>query len=111
MNEQQRVHIAMLNSYNLVTEKATIEDILDSSIPIFAHIPNDDITIDAIEFMIYYFKSHEMFEYCAKLKEYIQENFNEDGTHKDNSCKCDLPEISDYSERIRCLLCNKIIKV
>jgi hypothetical protein len=111
MNEQQRVHIAMLNSYNLVMENATIDDILDSSIPIFAHVPNENITIDAIEFMIYYFKSHEMFEYCAKLKDFIIENFNDDGTLKDNSCKCELPDIDGYNNKIKCIKCNKIIKV
>ena len=111
MNEQQRVHIAMLNSYNLVMEKATMEDILESTIPIFAHIPNEDITIEAVEFMIYYFKSHEMFEYCAKLKDFVADNFNDDGSLKDKSCKCELPDIDGYDGKIKCTKCNKVIVV
>jgi hypothetical protein len=110
MTEQQRIHIAMLNSYNVVMEKAEVDEILSSGIPMFAHVPNEDVTMEAVEFMIYYFKSHEMFEYCAALKEYINNNFEEDGTPKMNGCECELPEISGYTEKVTCLKCNKRIK-
>lgn len=107
MNEQQKVHLAMLNSYNVIVGDVSIETILNSGIPMFAHVPNDDITPDALEFMIYYFESHDMYEHCAALQGYYNENFNEDGTPKNNLCDCELPIVYEYVEKVRCGKCNK----
>lgn len=107
MTEQQRVHLAMLNSYNVIVGNATIEEVLNSGIPMFAHLPHEDITSEALEFLIHYFESYDMFERCANLKNFYNENFNEDGSPKHILCECELPEVDEYIEKIRCSICNK----
>lgn len=97
----------MLNSYNIIVGKATVDEILNSGIPMFAHVPNEDITAEALEFLIHYFESYDMFERCANLKEFYNENFNEDGSPKDVLCNCELPEVDEYIEKVRCYKCNK----
>jgi len=109
MTEEQKIHIAMINSYRYLVGDVELDDILNSDIPFLAHPPDQDTTTDILEFMIYYFQSHEMFEYCAKLKEFFNENFYEDGSPKSNSCECPLPEIKEYSFKTMCNRCNKKI--
>lgn len=109
MTEEQKVHIAMMNSYRYLVGEVEIDDILNSDISFFAHIPEQDTTTDVLEFMIYYFQSHEMFEHCAKLKKFFDENFYEDGTPRNNLCDCPLPDVIEYSFKTKCNRCNKRI--
>ena len=110
MNLKQKVFLAMINSYNLVTNKATFQEILDSDINLFAHIPDDALTTDLIYMMIDYFQDIEMYEKCIELKQLLEDTFNEDGTIKSVQCECDYPEFNSYVGEIKCNKCKKTIK-
>jgi len=110
MNRDQAVHVGMLNSYNLLTGKAKFEEIVDAGIGVFAHIPDEDIEARNIEFIIFYFQQHEMFEHCAELKEYLEKNYNADGSPKLTDCECEYPTIKKYSVPMCCAHCEKRLK-
>ena len=110
MNRDQAVHVGMINSFNLLTGKASFESIVDAGIGVFAHMPDEDIEAKNIEFIIYYFQEQEMFEECAELKEYLNNNYNEDGTPKWTDCECEYPSIKKYSNPMYCAECEKKLK-
>lgn len=101
----------MINSFNVLLGQATVEEVVSSGIGFFAHSPDTDGSLESIKFMIFYFKDLEMYERCSKLKEYIDKTFNEDGTFKEESCKCEYPEIDEYVRKIKCCTCNLRIKM
>jgi len=110
MTETQIVHISMLNSYNLITGRATLDQIIESGVSFFAHVPDEDITEHALELLTWYFQEHEMFEKCAELKKLQADMFNEDGTIKLVLCECDYPIINLYTKKLRCGRCKNLIK-
>jgi hypothetical protein len=106
MRQNQAVHIGMVNSYNVLVNDANFEQIVMSGIGFFAHSRDEEDALESIEFMIRYFQDVEMYEKCAKLQQYIVENFNEDGTYKEIMCSCEMPEIEQYSPIPKCSVCN-----
>lgn len=110
MNSTQMTHVGMVNSFNVLMEKVSVDEVINSGIGIFAHVPDEDLALESIKFMIFYFKEIEMYEKCAQLKEYVDKTFNEDGTYKEECCKCDMPEIDEYVPKIKCSLCNLRLK-
>lgn len=106
MRQNQAVHIGMVNSYNVLVNDANLEQIVMSGIGFFAHSRDEEDALESIEFMIRYFQDVEMYEKCAKLQQYIAENFNEDGTYKEIMCGCEMPEIEQYSPIPKCSICN-----
>jgi hypothetical protein len=100
----------MINSYNVITNKVTVEDITNSGIGIFCHSIEEKDGMESIEFMIKYFQNLEMYEKCSDLKEYIKDTFNTDGTYKDSLCECSYPEIESYTPIVKCSICNLKIK-
>lgn len=104
------VHIGMINSFNVLMENVTVEQVIKSGIGLFSHSPDEDAAMESIEFMIFYFKGIEMYEKCAQLKEYVSKTFNEDGTYKEECCKCEYPEIDEYIPKIKCSVCNLRLK-
>jgi hypothetical protein len=111
MTKEQRIHVGMVNSFNIITGKANIDQIIDAGIAVFAHEPNSDIGKKNIEFMIYYFREQEMYEECSELSKFVEETFNEDGTYRENFCECERPKIVEYTKRVKCGTCNMRIKV
>lgn len=107
MTEEQKIHVAMINSYNVITEAYSIDEIMDSGVPMFSHIPDEEVSIEAINFIIYYFQQQEMYEHCIALTEYMDKNFNKDGSPKAEVCLCECPEISEYTKKMKCSKCNK----
>ena len=110
MNNTQMVHIGMINSYNVLMGKASVEDVVNSGIGMFANSPDEETAMKSIEFMIYYFEKHEMYEKCTELNKYINKTFNKDGSYKENCCECDMPDIQEYSSKIKCSTCNLTLK-
>ena len=110
MTEQQRIHIAMINSYNIITETFKVEEIMESEIPMFSHVPDEDISIENINFILFYFQQQEMYEHCVALTEYIDNNFNKDGSSKAELCICERPEILEYAKKMKCSKCNKRLR-
>lgn len=110
MRQKQLLHVAMLNSYNLITGKATYEAITESPIAMFAHLPDEPLESSNIKMLISYFEGKEMFEHCANIKKIYDIRFNPDGSPKDYECQCDYPEILRYEyDEVRCALCENII--
>lgn len=107
MTNGQTVHIGMINSYRLLTGKVTFQQVIMSGVGMFAHIPDEDITSSELDYMITYFQELEMFEHCAELLDYRKNNFNKNGTYKHEECKCELPDIKEYSLKVECSICNK----
>ena len=110
MTNEQMIHISMINSYNVITNKVTVEEITNSGIGVFCHSPEENDGMDSIEFMIKYFQNLEMYEKCVDLKKYISETFNPDGTYKDDLCECSYPEIESYTPIVKCSICSLKIK-
>lgn len=68
-------HICMLNSYKLLTGKATYEDLLedDANPPAFIFNPTRPVVSmedDVYDLLIEYFEEEEDYEKCAELKEH-----------------------------------------
>ena len=110
MRSEQKIHIGMINSFNVITERATIDEIVSSGLNIFAHYPGESNELEAIKFMIFYFKNLEMYEKCSELTKYIDKTFDENGSYKEDLCQCDMPEIESYTPKVKCCICNLRIK-
>jgi len=110
MTQEQMIHVGMVNSFNLITERNTLDEIAMSDVSLFAHIPDEEVPIELVELMIDYFQSYEMFENCKELMDYIDENFDEDGTRIVDECECPQPVIIDYSRKMYCGHCTKRLK-
>lgn len=102
------IHIGMLNSFNVITGKATYDDVLNAGIGYFAHDPNE-YGAETLEMMIVYFSELDMFEYCAELKAIFDEEYNPDGSIKEEQCECYYPVIKEYGRKIKCFDCEKRI--
>jgi len=110
MTQEQTIHVGVINSFNLITERNSFEEIVESDLSLFAHNPNVDPPIEVINFMIDYFKSYEFFENCAELMQYLGENYDDDGVFIHRECECSLPLITEYSEKMYCGICDKRLK-
>ena len=106
MTNKQIIHIGMVNSFNLITERNTMDEIQESNLTLFAHTPEEDITIDKIKMIMNYFESIEMYEHCVDLMEYTHLNFDEKGV-RIGSCECEYPVIKRYTKKMSCDHCNK----
>ncbi len=100
------VHISMMNSYNVLTGKVKVGDVLSSGIGMFSHSLESKDAMESVNFMIMYFQQLEMYERCSKLKKYVDKTFNKDGTFKQEPCSCDYPEIEEYESPLKCSICN-----
>jgi hypothetical protein len=119
MNKEQIIHVAMTNSYNILTDKCTIDDVLKSGLLYFAHHPEEGASADELLIMVAYFESKEAYQECQDLMTLYNQNFNADGSFKEDAmdvlydedtCKCENPLIKKYSEETTCLICNKRIQ-
>lgn len=111
MTEQQQLHIGMINSFNIISGKCSVFEVMSSGVGFLAHIPYEDPDFDTINNMIDYFAEIDMFEKCVELVEYMEDNFYEDGSEKITLCECEHPEIKSYSNRVVCSNCNNRIRV
>jgi hypothetical protein len=110
MKSKQLLHLGMVNSFNVITQKNTFEEILDSDVPVFVHVPDKQIPLDIIHYIMDYFEESEMFEYCSELHNFVSDNYNDDGTLREDLCQCNYPLVLGYKGTIRCGLCNNVIK-
>ena len=110
MNQKQMMHVGMINSYSVLTGKETVDNVIKAGVGVFAHVPDEEPSLEAIEFMIFYFKEIEMYEKCAVLHSYIEHNYNEDGSFKEEQCQCEHPEIDEYIPKVKCYVCSLRLK-
>lgn len=110
MTQEQLIHIGMINSFNVITGRNNAEEIMGSSVSLFAHIPDDDPPFELLEMMIEYFTAFEMFEKCFELALVMEEMYTPDGRRKEHICECTQPEIVEYSRNMTCGKCKKKLK-
>lgn len=110
MKQSQVVHLGMINSYNVLVNKVSVDEIIFSGIVAFAHSPEEKDAKQSVEFMIKYFQDIEMYEKCSALKKYIEETFDENGKYKEPFCDCEYPDIKEYSKIPTCSVCNLKLK-
>lgn len=110
MNEKQRIHIAMMNSYNALTGKARIVEIIESAVPVFAHVIDRPLRVQELGLIKAYFESIEQYEKCIELTCIHQELFDKDGNPKEVfACDCDMPGMPKYDDKMKCTICNNRI--
>ena len=109
MTDRQRIHIGMINSYNVLTKKAKFVDVVESSVPLFAHLMDGGLRKKDIDMMIEYFKEIEEYEKCIELSFISTEWFNDDGSViQKPECECDMPSFGyEYNDDMVCSTCNK----
>lgn len=110
MTEQQKIHIAMINSYNVLVGEATVDEILDSNIAMFSHDFDDELKYHNVMFILKYFEQIEMFDKCVVLSAFIDKTFDKSGNHKEKTCDCPYPEISTYETKTKCDACKRKVK-
>jgi hypothetical protein len=110
MNKQQTMHVGMMNSYNILMDKVSLDTVVQSGVGIFAHVPDEEPRLDDIEMMIIYFQDHDMFEICSDLVKYIEENYNQNGSLKGSQCDCEYPTLKEYTRKMKCATCNKRLR-
>lgn len=110
MTEQQQLHIGMINSFNIISGKCSAFEVMSSGVGFFAHIPDEDPDYETVNNMLDYFAEIDMFEKCVEIVEYMEANFNEDGTDKVAVCECERPAIESYSKKVFCANCGKRIR-
>lgn len=109
MTECKKIHIAMINSFNVLTKKTNVNKVIYSDLPLLAHDVQGGIDEPTLRFITKYFESIEMFEKCAELDK-IRESIAAPGELIDESiCGCDLPNPMKYSRKTKCETCKKQI--
>jgi hypothetical protein len=110
MNKKQLVHLAMLNSFNCITGKIDEIVITETSIPMFAHVPNEELLEKNLSAIIKYFEDLEMYEECKELKREYDLRFDSLRRPKDRVCDCNYPTILRYNwEQTRCGICKNLL--
>lgn len=74
--EELIVETAFNNSFKLVTGRTTFQEILDGKTvkgtsALMAHNPDEEIPIESLENMMYYFVDTEEYEKCAEIRDII----------------------------------------
>lgn len=111
MKQKQLIHIAMLNSYNVITGKIDEHIVMETAIPMFAHVPNEDLPEKNLTSIIKYFESLEMYEECEELKKEYDLRFDSSGEPRDELCECEYPTILKYNwEQTRCGICKNLLE-
>lgn len=110
MNQKQMMHVGMINSFKVLEGNVSVDTIIKSGVGVFAHVPDEEPTLEAVEFMLFYFQEIEMYDKCAILKEYISRNYYEDGSLKEKQCQCEHPKIDAYVPKVKCSVCNLRLK-
>lgn len=105
--KEEKLHQAMMNSFNLITNKITYNDLFDLGKFYLVHIPDEPVTIYDLDIMIDYFEELEMYENCAELKKLLDIELEEE-QNQEEVCECKNPKIYDDEDgNIKCQTCNK----
>lgn len=106
MNDKQILHVAMQNSYNVITHKCTIEEVETEGTPFFIHFPDRDIDKASIKIMTMYFIIEEDYEKCEELKNLYELLFQEEMPQL--ICECARPKYEMVDDEImECRCCGR----
>lgn len=70
MKEYEELHIAMLNTYDILVEDATVEDIMVTTDNFMIFDPTEGINEKVCDTLISYFEDLEEYEKCSKILKY-----------------------------------------
>lgn len=107
MIEEKKIHIAMVNSFNVITKRVSVGKVLYSDIPLFAHDFHNGADAETLKAIIAYFEVNEMFERCAELKDLLTKMNGNSIADSGISCQCKFPELKTYSNKTKCAKCKK----
>ena len=68
-DEQDQLHLGMLNSYDIVIYKVPFSEFAITDTSFFIHDITKPITTEVIDDLIYYFEEEEDYEKCQALME------------------------------------------
>mgnify|MGYP006921287882 CR=1 FL=1 len=95
-------HIAMINSFNVMTSRSTITEVMEAGMGVFGHEVGGEVDTHEITRVLNYFEDKEMYEFCAELRGII--DLLDDQVPM---CECEYPVFDHYGSTIECHLCNK----
>jgi hypothetical protein len=102
MNKETIRHIAMVNSFNVITSRSSVEEVMEAGIGYFGHEIGGEFDSTEITRVLKYFEKLEMYEYCSELSKVIYELDKEMPM-----CDCDYPLFDTYSpSEVDCLSCG-----
>jgi hypothetical protein len=107
MTDAKKVHIAVINSFNVITKRATVSKILSSDVPVFAHDVLNGLDRRSMNLIIKHLEKVEMFEKCAELKKIRVPAPKKVSQIYDDICECSFPDIRIYSKKTKCETCKK----
>lgn len=107
MNEEELLYKAMVNSYNVITERDTIENIEKVGMPIFVHLPENGVDKVSLKIITMYFIMDEEYERCEELRKRYNGLFNEEMPSV--ACKCSTPDYYMDDDHMICRKCKEVI--
>jgi hypothetical protein len=78
MTRNEFVHMAMINSFDVLVGNRSFMEIVDSGDAVFLFRPSEGIGYEDLELMLEYFEEEEMFEECKHIKNIIDNLPDED---------------------------------
>lgn len=106
IGHDRNMHIAMINSYNVITGAVSVDDVAVSECPAFAFIPDEGPTEDDIIRVMRYFEDLEMDEHVDALKTAYVKMVSDESS---GNCSCAMPDFHEYKPFIKCATCGKRI--
>tara|TARA_R110000803_G_scaffold48837_1_gene101444 strand:- start:1185 stop:1409 length:225 start_codon:yes stop_codon:yes gene_type:complete len=70
MTEIQELHIAMLNTYDVLAENLTVEDVMVTTNSFMLFNPTEGIKSDTCDTLLEHFEDLEEYEKCQKILDY-----------------------------------------
>ena len=70
MKELHELHIAMLNTYDILAENMTVEDVMVSAESFMLFDPTEGIDSDTCDTLLEHFEDLEEYEKCKTILEY-----------------------------------------
>jgi len=75
-NIEEYLDMAFRNSYDVIINDKSAEDLVVSEDGYFIHHPAEPVTKDILEDMREYFSETEEYEKCIKIVKYIKDEYN-----------------------------------
>lgn len=109
---KRRIHIAMMNSFNLLTGRVDSEVILASDYPLFAHQFDDSVEQDEVASIIEYFESIDYEEGVEEMRQvYVNLFVLKEDEIDVGICECVNPIFHEYEPYIKCTICEKKVEL
>jgi len=75
LSDDEELHMAYLNSYDVIVMGADIKSIIDSDIYMFVHDPSYPYEKEDVLLLLKYFEDIEDYERCIIIKDFYDESY------------------------------------